>query len=109
MQILSIAANPGVAETEYFQNGPGELGSSKVKLTRLLASALAQTDDMGALPLEYAATVPGVKGGQYIGPDGLSEIKGHPTVVQPRAKALDQGKARKLWTESERLTGFVHT
>ena len=107
-QVLSIAAHPGVAKTDIFQNGPGDRGNLKMKLTKFMASALAQNDAMGALPLEYAATVPGIKGGQYIGPDGLSEIKGHPTVVQPKARALDQGKARELWTESERLTGVVY-
>ena len=106
--LLSIAAHPGVAKTKVFENGPGNEGALKTKLTRIAASFLAQDDAMGAMPLEYAATMPGVKGGEYIGPDGFGEIKGYPKVVQPRAKALDEAVARTLWQTSEKLTGVVY-
>ena len=33
---------------------------------------------MGALPQLYAATAPGVRGGDYFGPDGLGELWGQP-------------------------------
>ena len=38
---------------------------------------------MGALPELFAATDPAAESGQYIGPDGRNEMKGHPTVVRP--------------------------
>ncbi len=106
--LLSIAVHPGVAKTNVFQNGPGDGGGLKTKVMKLAVSLLAQDDAMGALPLEYAATLPGVPGGAYIGPDGMGEIKGYPKVVQPRAKALDEVTAKALWEASEKLTGVVY-
>jgi hypothetical protein len=59
---------------------------------------------MGALPLLYAATEPGLPGGTYIGPDGFAEQRGHPAVVQPSAAARNEETARRLWDVSEELT-----
>ncbi len=67
-----------------------------------------QSDAMGALPTEYAATMPEVHGGEYIGPDGFKEFKGYPTVVQPRPQALDEATAKRLWEVSEQLTGVTY-
>ena len=66
-----------------------------------------QNDAMGALPTEYAATMPGVRGGEYIGPDGMGEIKGYPKAVKPR-KPLDEAVAHRLWEVSEQLTGVSY-
>ena len=60
---------------------------------------------MGVLSQLYAATAPAVHGGQFIGPDGKNEKKGHPRLVQPADRARDPEVARRLWEESERLTG----
>lgn len=63
---------------------------------------------MGALPTLYAATVPGVGGGDFVGPDGRGEQRGHPTLVRATAAAYDPSTAGRLWTVSERLTGVVY-
>ena len=47
----------------------------------------AQDADTGALPTLYAATEPGLVGGLYIGPDGVGEMRGHPTRVSPSKAA----------------------
>ena len=104
--LLSVAVHPGVSRTNIFENGPGT-GDLKAKIIKLLGPLLTQSDEMGALPTEYAATAPGVEGGEYIGPDGLGELKGYPKVVQPRPHALDEAVAERLWAVSEQLTG-VH-
>ena len=62
---------------------------------------------MGALPQLYAATAPGVEGGTYVGPDGFGEQRGYPNPVTPSSAARDEDVARRLWQESERMTG-VH-
>ncbi len=67
----------------------------------------AQSAEMGALPLLYAAAAPDLKGGDYIGPDGLGELRGYPTRVSSSAAARDPAIARRLWDISEQLTG-VH-
>ena len=66
-----------------------------------------QTAQMGALPTLRAAVDPEAKGGQYYGPDGWMEQKGHPVVVESSKRSYDQAVARRLWDVSEELTG-VH-
>ena len=106
--LVSVAVHPGISKTKIFANGPGETGDLKARVMHLLSPVLMQDEAMGALPTQYAATVPDVHGGEYIGPDGLGEFKGHPKVVQPRASALDEGTAKALWQASETLTGVVY-
>ena len=107
LPLLSVAVHPGVSKTSIFENGPGT-GDLKSKVMNLFAPLLMQDDAMGALPTEYAATMPDVHGGEYIGPDGLAEFKGHPKVVQPRPQANDEATARRLWEVSEQLTGVSY-
>ncbi len=66
---------------------------------------LAQSDEMGALPTLYAATVEDLPGGSYIGPDGFREQRGHPKVVGSTSASKDPETARLLWELSEELTG----
>lgn len=107
MNLISVAAHPGWSQTSIVTNGPGVEGLAG-KVMTLVVNLMGQSDAMGALPTEYAATMPDLRGGEYIGPDGFGEIKGNPKVVEPRANALDEGKARELWVESERLTGVTY-
>ena len=67
-------------------------------------ATIAQSDAAGAWPSLYAATAPGVHGGQNFGP-GLLELRGHPKQVGRSAAAQDDDVAARLWTVSERLTG----
>jgi hypothetical protein len=60
---------------------------------------------MGALPTLRAATDPAVEGGQYYGPDGLGEQRGHPKLVSSSAQSHDEDLQHRLWTVSEELTG----
>lgn len=105
--LRSLAVHPGIARTNIFANGPGT-NDLKAIATRILAPILTQPDDMGALPTLYAATAAEAKGGEYIGPDGLGEFKGYPTVVKPKPQGLDEATGKKLWTVSEELTGVVY-
>ena len=61
----------------------------------------------GALMTLRAATDPGVLGGQYSGPDGFAELRGHPKLVSSSAKSHDADVQRRLWAVSEELTGVV--
>ena len=65
----------------------------------------AQDADVGALSTLYAATEPGLEGGVFIGPDGVGEMRGHPTRVSPSKTARDETVARMLWDVSEEMTG----
>ena len=78
-------------------------------LDRLVMSVtnrvLAQSAGMGALPLLYAATYPGLESGTFVGPDGLAEQRGYHEPVTPSRSARDEDAARRLWEVSEELTG----
>ena len=99
-----MAAHPGYAATNLQQAGPPGMDTAVMRVTNPL---LAQSEDMGALPTLYAATAPGVEGGTFVGPDGFVEQRGHPEPVRPKRAARDEDVARRLWQESERMTG-VH-
>ena len=66
---------------------------------------MAQSAEMGALPLLYAATYPGLEGGTYVGPSSFFEQRGYPRPVGSSSAARDEDAARRLWAVSEELTG----
>jgi hypothetical protein len=49
----------------------------------VLAPLFFQSAESGAWPTLRAATDPSVEGGQYYGPNGFAEQRGHPKLVQP--------------------------
>ena len=105
-KFLSVACHPGYAATNLQAVGPKMSGSSTMEyLTEIGNKLLSQSAAMGALPTEYAAASPAVGGGDYIGPDGMGELWGHPTKVGCSAAANDAASAKKLWEISEQLTG----
>ncbi len=108
---ISVAAHPGFASTNLQYAGLSQ-GNAVLSytLTRMFMP-LAQSAEMGALPELYAATMPDVKGGEYFGPDGFSQVKGYPTRVAPRFNQTwrDPETARRLWQVSEELTGVTYT
>jgi len=63
---------------------------------------------MGALPTLRAAVDPAARGGDYYGPGGRSEQAGYPKLVESNARSHDVADQRRLWTESERLTGVSY-
>ncbi len=100
--IRSVAAHPGYAATNLQFAGPPKLDRMFMTVTNRL---LAQSAEMGALPILYAATYPGLNGGMYIGPGGFFEQRGHPKPVGTSPAARDEQAAGKLWAVSEELTG----
>ena len=98
--LVSVAAHPGYAATDLQRTGT-LLDDLFMRVTNLV---IAQSDAMGALPLLYAATMD-LESGAYVGPDGIGEQRGHPTLVGMTARARDDEAARRLWEISERLTG----
>lgn len=96
--IQSIAAHPGLSRTELQAHHSGP---------RRLLRLLFQSAEQGALPTLYAATSPAAQGGDYYGPNGLLELRGHPADAGIPSQAQDEGAASRLWAESERLTGVV--
>lgn len=103
--LLSVAAHPGYAATHLQARAPEEEGRRLTAMVFDLGSRLvAQSADDGALPQLYAATMPDVRGGEYLGPDGWTGMRGGPTRVRASAAARSEGDACRLWEVSERLT-----
>jgi NAD(P)-dependent dehydrogenase (short-subunit alcohol dehydrogenase family) len=102
--VIATGAHPGYAATNL-------QGHSEHRIFGPLMSignkVLAQSSAMGAEPTLYAATGD-VEGGAYVGPSGLGEQRGHPKRVGRSARAKDVDVARRLWEESERLTGVTY-
>jgi NAD(P)-dependent dehydrogenase (short-subunit alcohol dehydrogenase family) len=98
---VALAAHPGFSDTELMRYLPGFVPDFMWK-------TFTQPADMGALPTLRAATDPGAHGGQYYGPDGIGEVKGHPKVVASSAQSHNEDIQRRLWTMSEELTGVTY-
>jgi NAD(P)-dependent dehydrogenase (short-subunit alcohol dehydrogenase family) len=106
--LVSVAAHPGFAATNLQAASPRRQGHRwRATAVSLGARLVGQSAAHGALPLLYAATAPGVHGGDYYGPGGPTSMRGHPTLVAPPRRALDPELAARLWAASEALTGVT--
>jgi len=99
LPVIAVAAHPGWSNTNPDRGGV---------LMRLMNDLMAQAPAQGAAPALYAATMPGVQGGEFFGPGGLQELRGPPRRVEARPEARDAALAAKLWERSEQLTGVKY-
>jgi NAD(P)-dependent dehydrogenase (short-subunit alcohol dehydrogenase family) len=105
-RVMSVAAHPGMANTNLFQ--VGDHGPLEKILRNLLGHAIGivlNSDSEGALPTLYAATAPGAEDGGYYGPQGFQEMRGDDVdraTVAPQAR--DASAAIRLWQTCEDLT-----
>ncbi len=107
-KLLAVGCHPGYAATNLQSAGPRMQGASGMEsFWGTMNGMFAQSAAMGALPTLYAATSPEVRGGDYIGPDGIAEMWGHPVKVACSSAAKDPAVAARLWEVSEQLTN-VH-
>ena len=103
--IISTAAHPGYAITNLQTSGPGQ-GSFVMKVLEKMLKPIASQDAAhGALPTLFAAVAPEATAGGYYGPDGFQELKGYPMAAKIAPAGKDVAVAKRLWAESERLTG----
>lgn len=98
---LSLAAHPGISQTNLFAHMGNEWLN---KLLTPVISLMLQSAAMGALPTIRAAVDPNVSGGQYYGPDHPKERSGYPVVVESNEDSHNEADARQLWQVSEQLT-----
>jgi NAD(P)-dependent dehydrogenase (short-subunit alcohol dehydrogenase family) len=97
----ALAAHPGTAITGLTRYFPPAVD----RAYHAMGQPIAQNAQNGALPTLRAATDPAARGGDYYGPDGWLEFKGYPHRVSSSARSHDAQAQRRLWQESERLTG----
>ena len=99
--LKSLAAHPGYTRTNLQFAAPPVYERAVMAISNL---AVAQSAEMGALPTLYAATVPDLPGGTFVGPDGFAEQRGYPQIVTAAGRAYDEDAWRRLWEVSEELT-----
>jgi hypothetical protein len=104
---MSVAAHPGVANTNLFQVGEfGPIERLGRRMFGTTINAVLNSGEQGAVPTLFAATSPDAADGGYYGPQSFMEMRGGdvgPAKVAPQAK--DEAAAARLWSECERLTG----
>jgi NAD(P)-dependent dehydrogenase (short-subunit alcohol dehydrogenase family) len=101
---ISVAAHPGVADTELSRHFPAWLMKT---LGPLLMRVMAHSAQAGAEPTLYAALGEDIRGGDYTGPTGFREVKGRAGRAGAKSFARDPEVASKLWAESERTVGLT--
>ena len=102
---VSVAAHPGVSDTNLFNHAANKW---IMALLKPLFKFMVQPAAMGALPELRASVDATVKGGEYYGPDGKREMNGFPILVHSTPASHDKESARRLWDISQRLTNVVY-
>lgn len=98
-QTISVAAHPGVSNTELSRYLPPWL-------MKIVGPVFLQSAQAGAQPSLYAALGDDIRGGDFTGPRGFRELRGRATKVGCARRARNPEVARQLWQQSEQLTGF---
>lgn len=100
--VEALAAHPGVSDSELGRHIPG------ADFLRPVTKIMTQSPAMGALPTLRAATDPDAVGGQYYGPDGFMETRGHAVLVGSSDRSHEAETQQRLWQASEELTDVTY-
>lgn len=105
---IAVAAHPGNVRTGFGREMPLPVRVMTHPRLRTLTWWLLQSPQKGALATTRAAVDPDVRGGDYYGPPGRAQFTGYPDRVRSTAGSHDAAAQRRLWQESERLTGITY-
>ena len=94
---ISVAAHPGISSTNILW-----LPFPVNKLKDLVL----RSPSKGALPILMAATDKRIDGGEYIGPSGIWQSFGYPSILKSSVLSYDESLRVKLWEVSEELAGI---
>ncbi len=97
---IATAAHPGWTKTNL-------QGTSGFFVNKVLNNLVAQSVEMGTLPILRAATEEYLVGSEYFGPTKMNELRGYPELVKSSDKSYNKALAERLWQVSEELTN-VH-
>lgn len=104
LNIRSVAAHPGFAETNLFLSPRMDNSRLIGVLYEFSNKYVAQDALAGALPTLYAATAYGVKSGDYYGPAHFRGWRGPTKKVKSNWRSRSLKDAARLWEVSEELT-----
>ncbi len=108
LALKSVIAHPGVSATNLFDSLLRPVPGAAA-LTRAGLRLVANSEEMGALSQLYAATMPDVRNGDYLGPNQLFGVRG-PVRRSPRSRsAQNVDLAKSLWDKSIELTGAQYS
>jgi NAD(P)-dependent dehydrogenase (short-subunit alcohol dehydrogenase family) len=96
-QTISVAAHPGLTSTNIGSNIGSNAPAPVSVASSVFMRTVGQSVEQGALPQLFAATFPGVRGGQFIAPRGIGELRGRPTAVNGSRLSQDDELGRTLW------------
>ncbi|MFD1644086.1 oxidoreductase [Haloarchaeobius litoreus] len=107
--VTSVGCHPGYSSTNLQYRGPEASGSwLRLAVMRVANAVVGQSPSVGSLPMVYAATHPGIGGGEYVGPGGFMNMRGAPEVQASNDRSHDEASAQRLWEVSEELTGVTY-
>jgi NAD(P)-dependent dehydrogenase (short-subunit alcohol dehydrogenase family) len=104
--VLSIAAHPGLTQSELLSNALARGNTWRARLLVLPDRFISQPVAAGIGPQLLAATGP-VRGGDYLGPTGPFEVRGPAGPARRSATAQDPVLAGELWQLTTTVTGVA--
>jgi len=96
---IIVTSHPGWTKTELDRHSG---------FFSFLGNIIAQNVKMGTLPTLRAAIDPRAQPGDYFGPKGIMELRGHPALVNSNKMSHNLEHAQQLWAMSEELTGVTY-
>jgi NAD(P)-dependent dehydrogenase (short-subunit alcohol dehydrogenase family) len=105
---LALAAHPGIVLTGLWRTSTWLERLLISPRLRVVNGRIVQPATQGALPILRAAVDPAARSGDLFAPGSWHEYTGPPVLVEPDARARDEDVQRRLWHESEQLTGVVY-
>ena len=104
--VVSVAAHPGMTDSELLANSVRRGPTLEAWLFRPWTRWLTQPVDDGVAPQLEAAAGP-VHGGDFLGPSGPMEVYGPPAPARRSTTAQDPVLAGRLWRATARATGVT--
>ncbi|MBN2605016.1 MAG: SDR family NAD(P)-dependent oxidoreductase [Bacilli bacterium] len=99
-KVKVLAAHPGISRTNLGEH----IKTLSYKPIRGLINLFNQSQQEGSLPGIRACTDSSAKSGQYYGPSGFYEMKGHPVVTKSTKRSHSKELQNILWEESHKIT-----
>lgn len=105
-QAQAMGAHPGFARTNLRLSVMPTERNLFHRYLNAFFELISQRQELGALPLLFAAAAPEAQGGEYYGVSRL-QMWGYPAKNHSSRRSHDEQLAKRLWEKSEAVTG-VH-
>jgi NAD(P)-dependent dehydrogenase (short-subunit alcohol dehydrogenase family) len=103
---ISVSAHPGLAATNIATSTTARSPAPVRALVVGTYKAVSQPVARASLPVLFAATRPGLRGAELIGPDSWIQTRGYPRLVRSTRASRDRRLGALLWDELRVVTGL---